>query len=342
MNNVRILLAGIGGIGGVVAGKMREAGYSPVLVTKNAKITEALRRDGLRLVERGGERKLGVRAFTTLEEAAGDSPFDAAYLIMKATGVVEAAVAAAALLAAEGYVVTFQNGIVEDAVGEAIGVGRVVSGIIGWGATMHAPGVYEKTTPGKTFVGELDGSVTERVRNVARAVETSAPTIVSTNMRGVLWSKLAINCTINSVGALTGETLGEMLHDRRIRQIFLRAYSEVVDLAEAQEIRLEPIAANPKLLYVAPDAGALTRWVKDVIVRILGRKYRGAKSSTLQSLERGRKTEVEFLNGFVVREAERLGISVPVNAALYRMIPDIESGARKIGRKNVEDLVKMV
>lgn len=64
-------------------------------------------------------------------------------------------------------------------------------------------------------------------------------------MRGVLWSKLAINCTVNSVGALTGQTLGELLADARARRIFLRTYSEVVDTAEAHGIRLERIAADP-------------------------------------------------------------------------------------------------
>lgn len=334
----RILIQGIGGIGGVVAGKMIEAGLSPLLVTNNPTITDAIRRDGLRVKTPGRECVVQADVQTTPAEAASRGPFDAAYLIMKAPAVVDAARDAVPLLTPTGYVVTFQNGIVEDLVGEAIGADRVVSGIIGWSGAMQAPGVYERTSPGHTFVGELDGRVTERARALADAVGHAGPVTISTNMRGVLWSKLAINCTINSVGALTGETLGEMLANARIRRIFLRTYSEVIDVAEAKGVQLEPIAAHPKLLYVPPDAGPVTRFTKDLFARLLGRTYRYARSSTLQSLERGRKTEVDFLNGYVVREAAALGMSTPVNAALLEMIREIESGARRIGRENIEHL----
>lgn len=336
----RVVIQGIGGIGGVVAGTLIDAGMKPVLVTNNADITNAIRADGLRV--KLPDRAFTVKAdvYTTLAEAPG--PFDAAYLIMKALGVVDAARETAKHLAPDGYVVTFQNGIVEDAVGEAIGIGRVVSASVGWNGIMHKPGDYERTTPGNTFVGELDGRLTPRVQRIAEALRHSGPVTVSKNMRGVLWSKLAINCTVNSVGALTGETLGEMLADPRIRKLFLRTYSEVFDTAAAQGIQLERIAANPNLLYLPKNAGFLTRYTKDFIARMLGRKYKSARSSTLQSLERGRKTEVDFLNGYVVDVAQKLGVRTPVNAALTRMIKEIENGARKITRSNIDDLHTLV
>ncbi|HRK32951.1 MAG TPA: 2-dehydropantoate 2-reductase [Candidatus Hydrogenedentes bacterium] len=338
----RILIQGIGGVGGVIAGLMCNANLRPVLVTNNDAITQAIRADGIRVALPAQNHVALADVFTTLPEASASGPFDAAYLIMKATGVVEAAKEVAKFLKPDAYVVTFQNGIVEDAVGAAIGIERVVSASIGWNGIMHAPGHYERTTPGHTFVGELNGTVTPRVKSLAAALANTGPVTVSTNMRGVLWSKLAINCTVNSVGALTGETLGEMLADKRIRNIFLRTYSEVVDTADAQHIRLERIAANPRLLYLAKDAGSFTRYAKDVIVRLLGRKYKHARSSTLQSLERGRKTEIDFLNGYVVESARVLGVSTPVNSALKQLIEEIEAGTRNIAKRNVDDLLSMV
>lgn len=333
----RVLIQGIGGIGGVIAGTLIDAGMRPTLVTNNAEITEAIRATGLHVIL--PERSFTVQAdvCTTLAEAGG--PFDAAYLLMKALGVVEAATETVRRLSADGYVVTFQNGVVEDAVGGAIGIESVVSASVGWNGIMHKPGEYERTTPGHTFAGELDGSVTPRVRLLADALRHCGPVTLSTNMRGVLWSKLAINCTVNSVGALTGETLGEMLADPRIRRIFLRTYSEVVDTAEAHGITLERIAANPKLLYLPKDAGFLTRHAKDFVARLLGRKYKSARSSTLQSLQRGRKTEVDFLNGYVCEMATKVGVPTPVNAALTQMIKEIEEGKRPIVKGNVDELL---
>lgn len=335
----RVVILGIGGIGGVVAGCMIEAGLRPVLVTNNADVTAAIRANGLRVKLPDRSFTVQAEAHTTLGETSG--AFDAAYLTMKALSVVEAARDVAHYLSSDGYVVTFQNGIVEDTVGDAIGIGRVVSASVGWNGIMHKPGDYERTTPGDTFVGELDGAVTPRVNAIAVALRHVGPATISQNMRGVLWSKLAINCTVNSVGALTGETLGELLADARVRRIFLRTYSEVVDTAEAQGIKLERIAANPKLLYLPKNAGFLTRYAKDFIARMLGRKYKSARSSTLQSLERGRKTEVDYLNGYVVDVANRVGVVTPMNVALTRMIKEIEDGTRKIAKSNVDELSKI-
>lgn len=338
----RILIEGIGGIGGVLAARMIQTGYNPVLVTHNAQITEAINRDGLRITTPEGQATVPAQAHTTLRDLPTDQAFDAAYLLMKANGVVEAAQQTIPLLKPEGYVVTFQNGIVEDAVSAAVGLERVVSGTIGWGGTMNAPGIYEKTTPGETHIGELDGRLSSRVNNLAKAIGTATPVIVSQNMRGVLWSKLAINCTITTIGALTGDTLGVMLQDARVRRLFMRTYSEVIDTADALHIRLERIAANPRLLYVPKDANGVTRFIKDVLVQMVGRRYGKMKASMLQSLERGRKTEIDFLNGYVVEQAQKVGIKTPVNAALVRLVKEIEAGTRPIERNNINDLLREV
>ncbi|MBZ0281622.1 MAG: ketopantoate reductase family protein [Anaerolineae bacterium] len=338
----RILIEGIGGIGGVVAARLIQAGYDPALVTNNPQITEAINRDGLQITTPEGQAVVPAKAYTALSDLPSDQRFDVAYLLMKANGVVEAAQQTIPLLNPNGYIVTFQNGIVEDAVGAAVGIQKVVSGIIGWGGTMTAPGVYEKTTPGETHIGELDGRLSSRVNNLAKAIETAAPVVISQNMRGVLWSKLAINCTITTIGALTGDTLGVMLQDARVRRLFMRTYSEVIDTADALNIRLERIAANPRLLYVPKNANAITRFIKDMLVQMVGRRYGKMKASMLQSLERGRKTEIDFLNGYVVEQAQKVGIATPVNAALVQMVKEIEAGTRTIDRKNINDLLREV
>jgi len=340
MANERVLIQGIGGIGGVIASKMIESGQSPVLVTHNLKITETIRAKGLRTKTLDGETQVTAEVYTLLDEVPKDVPFDASYLIMKANSVVDSAILTMPLLKPDGYLVTFQNGIVEDAVSEVAGRGRVIGGIIGWGGTMHEPGVYEKTSIGSTLIGELDGSATERVQGLKQSIECAAPVVISDNIRGALWSKLALNCTVTTIGALTGGTLGEMLQNKAIRQLFLRGYSEVVDTAEALGIRLEPIAADPKLLYLSRNAGAFARFKKDLIMRILGRKYKNSRGSMLQSLERGRPTEIDFLNGYVVEQANKAGVPVPINETLVRLIKEIEAGKRSMGQQNVDDLIK--
>jgi 2-dehydropantoate 2-reductase len=331
----RILIEGIGGIGGIIAAKMIRAGHSPVLVTHNLEITEAIDRGGLDLTTSKEQFIVPARAFTSLADVPRDDGFDAAYLLMKANGVVEAARQSLAVLKPDGYVVTFQNGIVEDAVGEVVGPERVVGAVVGWGGEMRAPGIYQKTSPGKTFVGELDGGLSQRVMDLALNLKDSAEVVVQQNIRGTLWSKLAVNSMITTTGALTGQRLGEMLRDRRTREIFLSIYRQVIDTARALGISLERVAAAPEAFYLPRGAHWWTRWMKHALMRLVGFKYRQIKASSLQSLERGRKTEIDYLNGYVVRKAKEVGVEVPVNQAVVRMVKEIEEGKRSIDPDNI-------
>jgi 2-dehydropantoate 2-reductase len=144
------------------------------------------------------------------------------------------------------------------------------------------------------------------------------------------------------LGALTGDTLGKMVRDRRVRQVFTRIYSEVIDTADLLGIKLERIAVNPRLLYLPPNANALNHFFKDVLVQFVGRRFGGSKASMLQSLERGRKTEIDFLNGYVVEQAKRVNVPTPVNAALVALIQEIETGTRPIDRSNLDDLLRQI
>jgi 2-dehydropantoate 2-reductase len=334
----RILIEGVGGIGGVVAAKMIRAGLSPTLVTGNPDITKAINSNGLDLTASDQEFIVPARAFTSLDDVPKGPALDAAYLLMKANTVIDAARQTLPLLGPDGYVVTFQNGIVEDSVAEVVGRDRVVSAVVGWGAEMRSPGVYHKTSGGKTFVGELDGKLSHRVMDLGLILKTSADVIVSPNIRGVLWSKLAINSMITTVGALTGERLGVLLRRRRARAILLAIYREAIDTARAMGITLEPVAVRPELFYLARDANVFSRWLKHLVMRAVGLKYGKVKSSRLQSLERGRKTEIDYLNGYVVQKAKETGVAVPTNEAVVRLVKEIEEGKRSIDPTNLREI----
>jgi 2-dehydropantoate 2-reductase len=337
---LRILIEGVGGVGGIVAARLTAAGFDPVLVTGNGEIAAAINNNGISAKTTTEEFNVLAKAVVNLDDLDEKEPFDAAFLIMKANPVVEAAKKTMPFLREDhGYVVTFQNGLVEDAVAAAIGEERVISGIIGWGATMHSPAVYEKTSGGAIHIGELDGSISERIKELEAALEVVCPVVISTNIRGALWSKMAINCMITTVGALTGQLLGEMLKERRVRQAFLVIYREVLDTAQAAGIKLERIAANPRLMYLRPNAGLIHRFLKDKLMQVVGRRYGKLKSSMLQSLERGRPSEIDYLNGYVVETAKKFGVPVPLNALVTRMIKEIESGRRKIERRNMDELL---
>jgi 2-dehydropantoate 2-reductase len=343
MESTCILVEGTGGIGGVVAGKLIQAGYEPTLVTGNREISEAINQQGLTVIEPGTKSTVPARAFSSLAELPPEARFDIALLAMKAHSVVQAATDTARFLKPQGgFVVTCQNGIVQDVVAEAIGRERVVAGIIGWGGTMHRPGVVERTGPGAIHLGELDGSTTERLESLGRILGVITPVVTTDNIKGGQWSKLAINCTITTIGALTGESLGQLLKDAGARRAFLAIYREVIDTARALGVQLERIAVDPMLLYVPSGSGFAIRFFKDLLVRIVGRKYGRLKSSSLQSIERGRKTEIDFLNGYVVEQALKAGVNAHLNKSITRMIKEIEQGQRRLSPANMEELLAVL
>ena len=286
----RLLLMGCGGIGGVIAGGLLRAGYDVTIVTHNERISHAINTYGLRITAPEGQQTLTTTAHTHLDELGGS--FDTAFLAMKGTDVEQAAREVEGYLSPEGCVVTLQNGVVEDRVAEILGRDRVIGALVGWGATMHAPGVYEMTSHGEMAVGELDSQVTPRVRQLKTTLDTVAPTTASANIYGLLWSKLAINSAITPTGAVSGQLLGEMLRQGALRQLALSIISEVADVAEAHDISMEPVGGtlDIKRLYLPPErrAGgfALDLIPKHAIMLVVGLKYRRLKSSMLQSIER--------------------------------------------------------
>lgn len=332
------MIEGIGGVGGVFAGRLLAAGYEPVLVTNNPVITEAIAARGVCARTPEGEVRADTAPYTSIEEAASQGPYDMAFLAMKSQGVVDAAARTLPLLKPDGVFVTFQNGIVEDAVAPVAGMDRIVSVIVAWGATMHEPGVYEKTTPGATHIGMLDGHRSPRLDDVRDAIAEVTQFVVRDNMRGALWGKLAINAAMTTMGALLAQPLGPLVRNATARRLFLRVYSEVIDTCAACGVRVEGIAADPMLFHLPQNAGLPTRIAKDLTLRYFGHKYRDTKGSMLQSLERGRPTEIDFLNGYVVERARERGVATPLNAALVRMIKEIEAGERKMGVDNLTDL----
>jgi 2-dehydropantoate 2-reductase len=282
---------------------------------------------------------------THLGDLDAGPPFDVVLLAMKATAVEQAVRDVAPRLAPDGYVVTLQNGIVEDRVGAILGRRRVVGALVGWGATMRAPGEYEMTSRGELVVGELDGQMTPRVERLQAILDAVAPTTASGNIYGVLWSKLAINCTITTLGAVTGQLLGEMLRRGDVRRLALAIISEVVDVARAHGITLEPVGGTLDLdsLYLPPARRRrglrLDLLPRHAVIMLVGLKFRRLKSSMLQSMERGRRPEIDVMNGYVVERGREKGVATPANAALVQMVAEIESGERPLSPDNLRDLL---
>jgi 2-dehydropantoate 2-reductase len=145
-----------------------------------------------------------------------------------------------------------------------------------------------------------------------------------------------INSCITTLGAICGQYLGEMLRIRKARNMFIGIIREGMDVAGAMGLRVEPVSRLDLGSFLR-GAGPASKLKRHALIRLIGFKYRKLKSSSLQSLERGERTEIDFFNGFIAARGKELGVKTPLNEFLTACVKDIEAGRREIGLSNFDD-----
>jgi 2-dehydropantoate 2-reductase len=331
----RIAVIGAGAIGGVTASFVSMAGWDLELVCKHQEVVDRARSQGLHISGVRGDHHVRLNGVKDVGDLSG--PKDVVFLATKATDCTEVAERLLPFLTPNSAVVSLQNGICEDALAAVVGRERVIGCVVGWGATMIGPGLLEVTSDGEFVIGNIDGQADDRLPLIKQMLDAVVPTRISKNIMGELYSKLVVNSCINSLGVITGLELGKLLALRKVRNIFIGIMEEAISVAGAMGLHVEP-GGGGKLDYYRflGRRGWWADFVRHGTIRLIGFKYRRIKSSSLQSLERGRKTEIDYLNGYVVAHGRELQVPTPLNEAVVDVIEEIEAGARKIGIANLD------
>lgn len=330
----RMVVVGAGAIGGITAALLRQNGHDVTLVCKHAQIANIASGSGLRLTGINGERSVTVPAVADIQELQGE--FDIAMIATKAYDMPACAKQLLPLLKEDSLVVSMQNGICTDALAAIVGEERTVGCVIGWGATMHGDGELEMTSTGEFIIGRLRGdqSALEPLRE---ALGRIVPTVISDDIFAELYSKLVVNSCITSLGAICGLRLGEMLKRKRARTIFLAIIGEAMNVAHAMNLKVPPFGGKLDYDRLMSGTSALDSLRRHLMIYIVGLKFRNLKSSSLQSLERGRLTEIDYFNGYIAHRGDALGVPCPVNHRLTEMVKEIENGRRLIQVENLND-----
>ena len=234
-------------------------------------------------------------------------PVNLAIIFVKSTMTKQAMVDNKALLKESTMVLTLQNGLGNvDAICEAVPQNHVLAGTTAHGATMLGPGRMKHAGSGKTVIGELSGEVTERVKGIAEMFNRACLlTETSDNAIGLIWGKLLSNVGLNAITAITGLLNGQILNFPETEELMTLAVLEAKAVADAKGV---------KLSY--DDAVEHTR--------ALCKATAPNRSSMLQDISNGRKTEIDMINGAIVREGRALGIPTPINLALTNLIKTLE------------------
>ena len=336
----RVLVVGAGAVGSVLAASLWRAGVPVEVLTKPVQAAEAAARDGLSVGGVGFETRFAARPTVTAQAGDLQRP-DCVFLATKALHVAGALEEIGPKLGTQSIVVVMQNGYCEEEVAEIVGPERVVSCTVRWGATLASPTRSVRTSAGGFTIGRLqragDG-VDETLLTVAGLLETCAPVRVTPNVLGARYSKLVLNACMTTIGAVTGLRLRDILARPAGREMFIRAATEGVRTFRALGVRLEHVdGLNLSWLCVEPGRKwpELRRARAEFALRVLRLLRGGILSSSLQSLRRGERTEIDYLNGYIVRKAREVGLDAPVNALLAERVHEIERGEREIGPHNL-------
>jgi len=333
---MRTLIVGIGALGGTIAARAVHAGLPVRLAARNTDSAKALRRSGLRVTGTGGEVRTDAIDVAAIEDYEKGGQFDLILLATKAQDALEVAPRVLGLLAPGGVILPIQNGGVARVLADSLGEDKILGGFSNLGATMVEPGVYEQKNAGHLVIGELAGGVSERAERVTRALGRAIEVKVSSNMTGAIWSKLLINCSVTTIGALCSQTMREYMETRAGKKVFRRTYEEALSVALATGTRPERLAVDPIPPGWASNVAVekhYESWVEAMIAF-----YGDIKPSMLQDFERGRKTEIDFINGYVVTLGHASGVPVHMNTGITDLVRQIERGDLEPSPDRMNDL----
>lgn len=307
---MRIVVIGAGAIGGIFGAALAKGGAEVTLLDQDQAHVAAINHDGL-IIERDGIAT--THRLPATSDAGSISPVDLAVILVDTNATRDAAEIARGLLGQGGSAISFQNGIgnIETLV-EVVGPKRVMAGSTRNSAARLSPGRIAHTYEGKSLVGEIDGSMSERVAGLVALLEQGGlPAAASDNIVGEVWQKLIVNAGLNALCAITRLTPGEVVANEAALALTREILAEVMAVVRAEGVTL-------------PDPDP----IEAMLAHFVGRSN---KPSMLQHVEQGRRTEIDAINGALLRHAARHGLACPVNATIVKLVKAIEGRPPRAG-----------
>lgn len=299
---MKIAIVGAGAMGCLYGAKLSAVSSNEVFMIDVWKEhIDAINENGLQMEENGETLHYSNLKGVTKAEQAG--PCDLAIIFVKSTLTGKAVRENKEVFGQHTVALTLQNGLGNiDLIRAVIGGDNVIAGTTAHGATMLGPGMMRHAGNGKTIIGELDGKKTERLERTAQVFrDAGLETELSDNVLGLVWDKLLVNVGINALCGITGLQNGELLNYPELEELLEAAVAEAHSVAKAKGIQLSNV-----------DPVSHT---KDVC-----RATASNKCSMLQDILNGKLTEIDMINGAVVKEGAALGIAAPVNWTLTNLI----------------------
>ncbi len=307
---MKVLIYGIGGVGGYFGGRIAQAGYETIFIARG-KHLETIKKEGLRVKSFKGD-------FTVFPSLATDNlehvgRVDLIVLAVKSWQVAEAAIAVKSVMHDATVVLPIQNGADNaDRVVEVLGDKQVLGGLCRIISMVERPGVvFHKAFEPEILFGELDGRNTERTKKIKEVFDKAGfNNRISENIQLDIWKKFIFICTLSGIGGLTRVPIDTMRNDPGIRSIMKNTAEEMKAVANAKGIDL-------------------TDEDIDKMFQAIDKVAPGATASMQRDIMEGKPSELENFNGYIVKQGKQLGVPTPVNSFIYHCLSPMEKRARQ-------------
>ncbi len=347
----KIVIVGAGAVGGYTGAHMVQAGEDVTFIDPWPEHVETMRKTGLRVTHARDvpEFSVKVRALhvTDAQALAKEKPVDIAFMCMKSYDTAWATMLISQYLAPDGYVVSLQNCMNEETVASVVGWGKTL-GCIASSITVNLPdpghihrGAGKGGAAHTVFrTGEVHGRITQRAEEVLRLVGYSDSAKVTSNLWGERWSKLVANVMQNGLSACTGLPGVKIVETEPLRRFSTRLGSEAIRVGQALGYSLEEVLHLPPETIAKAGEGdpAATEAADAQRLKDTARVSGAQRPSMGQDMQKGRRTEIEFLNGYVVREGEKVGLACRANAALTDIVLRVERGELQPDPRHITEL----
>jgi 2-dehydropantoate 2-reductase len=324
---MKVAIMGSGALGTIIGALITAGGQEVDLIDVNKEHVEALNHSGARIT---GFMDLCVPVKALLpHEITGK--YDLVFLLTKQVYNDTSLKQLVPHLHSNSIVCTLQNGIPEDFVSSYIGRERTIGGVVGFGATWIGPGVSELTTEVETLkkyafdIGELDGSMTPRLLKIKRILDLVGNCEISSNLMSIKWTKLLMNATFSGMSAALGCRFGDVLSNETAMVSVAHIGDETIKVAHAHGIKLVDMQGINMESFELQDQKDIPDKI-DLYKKVWG-PHANLKASMLQDLEKNKKTEIEYINGFICKKGREVGIKTPYNDLVVSLVKEAETKA---------------
>ena len=340
--NPKIAVYGAGAMGTVFGALLTKTGADVTLITRNQNHVDNLNKNGANILctAVGTEMRIPVSAITPSQMT---EKYDLIFLMTKQRENEKTATFLLDYLTDDGVLCTTQNGLPERLLSEILGAERTYGAVMSWGATFVGEGSVELTSVPSSMTVEIGGYendnaktqwIADIVKPIGEIINSQNFVKTTDNLAGVRWSKLALNATFSGLSCVTGLKFGEIARRIKSRKIALKILEETFLVANALGVKLAPMQGHD-MQKLLGGKGFFNQIKGMILLPIAMKNHQELVSGMLKDIEKGRKCEIDYIDGVVAELGKQAGVSTPCVEKVVEIVHGIENGLYELSYDNI-------